>query len=111
VFIGWLGFNPGSALAILGNGRDAALAAVNTTLSAASSTWSNLSFLMVLEYVATGQVVWDLIGTANSTLAGHVAITAGCSVVEVSADIYFAGACSYFWCENFGHGGNVNTAF
>lgn len=82
LWFGWYGFNPGSALAIVGYGRVAALAAVNTTLSAAAGTLSALLALMVLELASTGHVVWDLIGASNGTLGGLVGITAACSVVE-----------------------------
>jgi ammonia channel protein AmtB len=61
----------------------AALAAVNTTISAAAGTLSTLLILYILNYRAEGQGVWDLLGAANGTLAGLVAITAGCAVVQV----------------------------
>jgi ammonium transporter, Amt family len=86
LWFGWFGFNPGSALLIFGYGKVAALAAVNTTLSAAAGTLSTLFLLMILEFLSSGHLVWDLIGTSNGTLAGLVGITAGCSVVEVRAD-------------------------
>ena len=77
------GFNPGSALAILGSSTTAAVAAVNTTLSGAAGTLSALLILMIIEYVSTGRPVWDLIGASNGTLAGLVGITAACAVAEV----------------------------
>ena len=83
LWFGWYGFNPGSALAILGKSSVAAVAAVNTTLSAASGTLSTLFTLMAVNWLSTGEVIWDLIGTSNGTLAGLVGITAACSVVEV----------------------------
>lgn len=82
LWFGWYGFNPGSALAIIGAGPIAALSAINTTLSAAGGTVSTLVLLMAFEYIATGHVVWDLIGASNGTLAGLVGITSGCSVVD-----------------------------
>jgi ammonium transporter, Amt family len=84
------GFNPGSALALLGKSGVASLAAVNTTISAASGTLSALLLLCMLNYRATGQAVWDLLGAANGTLAGLVAITAGCTVVQVCAQLQIA---------------------
>lgn len=85
LWFGWYGFNPGSALAILGSSEIAALAAVNTTISAASGTLSALVALMVKDYVTSqdGSAVWDLLGASNGTLGGLVAITAGCTVVQV----------------------------
>lgn len=83
LWFGWYGFNPGSALAIIDASTVAALSAINTTLSAAGGTLSTLVLLMAIEYIATGHVVWDLIGASNGTLAGLVGITSGCSVVDV----------------------------
>jgi ammonium transporter, Amt family len=83
LWFGWYGFNPGSALLIIGAGDIAALAAINTTLSAAGGTVSTLLVLMVLEYMSTGHVMWDLVGSANGTLAGLVGITSACSTAEV----------------------------
>ena len=83
LWFGWYGFNPGSALAILGAGDIASLAAINTTLSAAGGTVSALLVLMALEYASTGHVVYDLIGASNGTLGGLVGITSACSVAEV----------------------------
>lgn len=94
------GFNPGSALAILGRSDVAALAAVNTTLSAAAGTLSTLFILMAMEFAATGEPVWDLLGSANGTLAGLVGITAGCHVVEVrlaTAPIGRSAPCQAAW--------------
>ena len=89
LWFGWYGFNPGSALAILGSSTTAALAAVNTTLSAAAGTLSALVTLMIVEYSATGHAVWDLIGASNGTLAGLVGITAACAVAEVRLRMIF----------------------
>ena len=78
------GVNPGSALAILGNSSVAGTAAVNTTISAACATFSALGLLMFLSYKETGHGVWDLIGAANGTLGGLVAITAGARTAPYS---------------------------
>ena len=77
------GFNPGSALAIIGYGPVVALAAINTTLAAAAGTLSALVALLVMNLITTKHVLWDLIGASNGTLGGLVAVTAGCSVVDV----------------------------
>eukprot|EP01025_Chloroclados_australasicus_P017297 TRINITY_DN187_c0_g1_i2.p2 TRINITY_DN187_c0_g1~~TRINITY_DN187_c0_g1_i2.p2 ORF type:complete len:472 (-),score=79.14 TRINITY_DN187_c0_g1_i2:766-2181(-) len=82
LWFGWFGFNPGSTLGVSGLALTASRCAVNTTLCAATATISTLVILMVINYVTTGHVVWDLIGTANGTLGGLVGITASCSVVQ-----------------------------
>ena len=76
--LGWYGFNPGSMLSIIGSASQevVARAAVTTTIAAASGGLT----AMVLNYTLFH--VWDLIAVCNGVLAGLVAITAGCSVVE-----------------------------
>jgi Amt family ammonium transporter len=83
LWFGWYGFNPGSALAIIGVSEVASLAAINTTLSAAGGTMGALAALMIHNYVGDGSVVYDLIGSSNGTLAGLVGITSACATVEV----------------------------
>jgi ammonium transporter, Amt family len=84
LWFGWYGFNPGSALAIIGVSEVASLAAINTTLSAAGGTMGALGMLMLFNYMKKEQVVYDLIGSSNGTLAGLVGITSACATVEVS---------------------------
>lgn len=83
LWFGWYGFNPGSALAIIGTSGVAGLCAVTTTLAAAAATISTMCLLAAIEFKKTGHMVWDLIGASNGTLCGLVIITAGCSVVQV----------------------------
>jgi ammonia channel protein AmtB len=71
------GVNPGSALAILGNSSVAALAAVNTTISGSAATLTALGVSMFRSYRESGVATWDLLVSANGTLGGLVAITAG----------------------------------
>lgn len=85
LWFGWYGFNPGSTLIMLNGSAVQALAAVNTTMSAACATLSALATLMLMEYMSTRMILWDLIGCANGTLAGLVAITASCAFVETWA--------------------------
>jgi ammonium transporter, Amt family len=87
LWFGWYGFNPGSALAILGKSEISSLAAVNTTLAAAAGTISTLFILMAVNLMTTGEIIWDLIGSSNGTLAGLVSITASCAVVEVRTSL------------------------
>jgi ammonia channel protein AmtB len=77
------GFNPGSALQIVGFGPTVALCAINTTLAGASGTIACMITLLILGKVEHNEVVWDLLGTANGTLAGLVGICSGVSTVEV----------------------------
>jgi len=87
LWFGWYGFNPGSALAIIGASEVVGLCAVTTTLSAAAATVSTIILLAAIEFMKTKHLVWDLIGASNGTLTGLVGITAACSVVEPWAAI------------------------
>jgi len=80
LWVGWYGFNPGSTLGIMYNGAAevAALAAVTTTIAAASGCVSALS----IRYFASYDHTYDLTAAMNGALGGLVAITAGCSVVQ-----------------------------
>jgi hypothetical protein len=100
LWFGWYGFNPGSALAILGYGPVASLCAVTTTLAPAAGTVSALIVLMLMEYKHSGHVVWDLIGASNGTLAGLVGITGGTAVVEVCLSYFSSQSphCSTLLC-------------
>lgn len=74
LWFGWYGFNPGSTLGMSNHGLTA-LVAVNTTLAASAGTLSAMFYM----YGRTGK--WDLGLTLNGSLAGLVAITAGCAFV------------------------------
>ncbi|MCS6835960.1 MAG: ammonium transporter [Anaerolineae bacterium] len=74
LWFGWYGFNPGSTLGF-GSPGLVGLVLVNTTLAAAAGTLA----AMFLVYSRTGK--WDLTFTLNGSLAGLVAITAGCAFV------------------------------
>merc|ERR1719282_1443042 len=78
LWFGWYGFNPGSMLAIAGAGLPTATArtACTTTLGAAAGGVTTLA----LKYFLDG--IWDLISVCNGLLAGLVAVTASCSVIE-----------------------------
>lgn len=88
LWFGWYGFNPGSQLAIISPaGSDysyasaVANAAVTTSLSPAASGLTGLLLTALLLKLKTGKHHWDIMAMGNSTLAGLVAITAGCSTV------------------------------
>jgi ammonium transporter, Amt family len=77
LWLGWFGFNPGSQLAISGDNANAvALIFVTTNLAAAAGTVGTL----VTAWLKYGKPSLSL--TLNGTLAGLVAITAGCNVVS-----------------------------
>jgi Amt family ammonium transporter len=87
LWFGWYGFNSGSTLFIHGYARDAARAAVTTTISAASAGIAGLFFKKMLPDKLGGTGIFDLGHTCNSILGGLVSITAGCSVVTPYAAI------------------------
>jgi len=84
LWVGWYGFNPGSTLAIASktSGDVAALCAVTTTIAAATGSCSAMFTDMILYRRQTGETEYDITMCMNGALAGLVAITAGCSVVE-----------------------------
>jgi ammonium transporter, Amt family len=67
LFFGWFGFNPGSALllAVENKGEIAALAAVNTTLSAAAGTISALFTYGYIQHRYIGEFELDLVMAMN----------------------------------------------
>ncbi|MBI5666802.1 MAG: ammonium transporter [Chloroflexi bacterium] len=75
LWFGWYGFNPGSTLG-LGNPGLIGLVTLNTTLGAATGSLATMFFV----YSRTGR--WDLSATLNGSLAGLVAVTAGCAFIE-----------------------------
>jgi Amt family ammonium transporter len=83
LWFGWYGFNPGSALAIANeaSAKTAALCAVTTTMGAAAGCVSAMFTDSILEAMKTGETTYDLTMAMNGTLAGLVAVTAGCSVI------------------------------
>jgi len=76
LWFGWYGFNPGSTLAIVGYSKVSAKVAVTTSISAATGALTSTFFSKAM----TGK--YDLMVTLNGLLAGLVAITAACPVVE-----------------------------
>ncbi|PNW78351.1 hypothetical protein CHLRE_09g400750v5 [Chlamydomonas reinhardtii] len=94
LWFGWYGFNPGSKLAISDylQATIVSRTAVTTTLAACSGALSNL----LLNYGR--HRVWDLLSTCIGALAGLVAVTSGCSVIEPWAAI-ICGAISALFYE------------
>ena len=81
LWVGWFGFNAGSALSIIGSGLTAERAVVNTMLSSATGGLGGLFFKT---WKAPGRE-WDINSALNGVLAGLVAITGCCPVVETWA--------------------------
>lgn len=89
LWFGWYGFNPGSALALSGNGYMVAeRCAVTTTLAAAAGGVVTLVVLKIRDHI------FDLISVLNGILAGLVGITASCAFVDPWAAIVIGGIAS-----------------
>ena len=76
LWFGWFGFNPGSTLAAVGNWELIGIVVVNTFLASAAGGIST----MIYTYFSYGKI--DITMVINGILAGLVAITAGCNVVD-----------------------------
>jgi hypothetical protein len=78
LWLGWIGFNPGSTLGIAspGSAQTAARCVVNTTLSAATC-----GLVVVVLDKLFGSRTWDVGAVCNGVLGGLVSISAACSTV------------------------------
>ena len=81
LWFGWFGFNPGSTLGAVGNWELIGTIASNTFLASAAGGIST----MLYTYFKYGQI--DVTMTINGVLAGLVAVTAGCNVVDSGSAI------------------------
>lgn len=81
LWFGWYAFNSVSGLCVKDCMVTASLAAVNTTLAAASGSMSAFSI-----HVLTGNKI-DIRPGLNGLLAGLVGVTAGCALVQPFASI------------------------
>lgn len=81
LWFGWFGFNPGSTLGAVGNWELIGTVATNTFLASAAGGMSTMFYT----YFRYGQI--DITMTINGVLAGLVAVTAGCNVVEPGSAI------------------------
>jgi len=81
LWFGWFGFNPGSTLAAVGNWDLIGTVITNTFLASAAGGIST----MVYTHFRYGQI--DITMVINGVLAGLVAITAGCNVVDANSAI------------------------
>lgn len=99
LWVGWLGFNPGSALQITGSSVIAARAAINTILASATGG----IFGMILYTSLNPGREWNITSSLNGILAGLVSITAACAVVQLWAALIIGaiGGCIYIGASNF----------
>ncbi len=81
LWFGWFAFNPGSTLGAVGNWELIGSVAANTFLASAAGGISTMFYT----YFRYGQI--DITMTINGVLAGLVAITAGCNVVDTNSAI------------------------
>lgn len=79
LWFGWFGFNPGSTLSAVGNWELIGTVVTNTFLASAAGGVST----MLYTYFRYGQI--DITMAINGVLAGLVAITAGCNVVDANS--------------------------
>ncbi|MDD3213229.1 MAG: ammonium transporter, partial [Eubacteriales bacterium] len=90
LWFGWFGFNPGSTLAIEGEASTAAGSIFMTTnLAAATAT----VVVMIITWIRYKKP--DVSMTLNGSLAGLVAITAGCAYVD-TVGAFFIGLIAAF---------------
>lgn len=104
LWFGWFGFNAGSALLLSEKiGENAANAAVSTALSGAMGGISGLFTNLWLMERMTGEPHFDLVKCMNGALAGLVAITGCCAVVEPWAAVLIGlvGGWIYLWGSAF----------
>lgn len=78
LWFGWFGFNPASSLAIDGLTHNVSRIFCTTNMAAATATLT----AMLITWVRYGKP--DVSMTLNGSLAGLVAITAGCSTVTIT---------------------------
>lgn len=81
LWFGWFGFNPGSTLGAVGNWELIGTIATNTFLASAAGGISTIFYT----YFRYGQI--DITMTINGVLAGLVAVTAGCNVLDSGSAI------------------------
>lgn len=93
LWVGWYGFNPGSALIIdnENSASTASLAAVTTTMGAATGAITAIVADSLVESCKTGETTYDVTMCMNGLLGGLVAVTAGCAVIEPWAAILIGG--------------------
>jgi Amt family ammonium transporter len=97
LWFGWYGFNPGSVLKVTDYGPVAALAAMNTTLSACAGALSAMFLSSFYDHRVTGVFTYDVVYTMNGCLAGLAAITSGCATVDTWAAVVIGAFAGLFY--------------
>ncbi|GIL45375.1 hypothetical protein Vafri_2625 [Volvox africanus] len=94
LWFGWFGFNPGSNLVIASTTatRIVSRVAVCTAMSGGAGGVG----MLLYKYVTTRS--WDTVGTCNGVLAGLVAVTSGCAVIEPWAAIICGLVAAVIFC-------------
>jgi len=83
LWFGWYGFNCGSTYAIVGKANIAGRVAINTTLAPAAGAISMVFIGRAVSFrEAKEQQQFSLSDAINGALAGLVAVTAGCAVLQ-----------------------------
>ena len=106
LFVGWFGFNPGSSLGMSSTQHrlDASAAAMTTAVSASAAA----AVVVISSLIRSRGKTVNVLAVANGLLAGLVAITGGCDVIDpglsavvgaVSAAIYYGAS---LLCQHFG---------
>jgi Amt family ammonium transporter len=96
LWFGWYGFNPGSTLGMVGVAGTIGIIVLTTTLGAGAGSLVAMFF----QYFRTKK--WDLPATLNGSLAGLVAVTAGCAFVSPLAALIIgavAGVILLLWTD------------
>jgi len=99
LWVGWYGFNPGSALKIA-NPTSAAvsgLATVTTTIAGATGCVTCMFLDTIIEAYKDSEITYDLTMAMNGALGGLVAITAGCAVVTPWAAFIIGFIAAFFY--------------
>ncbi|PNW84804.1 hypothetical protein CHLRE_03g159254v5 [Chlamydomonas reinhardtii] len=83
LWFGWFGFNPGSNLVVASQAAATVVSRVAVTTALAGGAGG----ISMLFYKFLTVKAWDVVATCNGILAGLVAVTASCSVIEPWAAI------------------------
>ncbi|KAG2455060.1 hypothetical protein HYH02_000885 [Chlamydomonas schloesseri] len=83
LWFGWFGFNPGSNLVVASQAAATVVSRVAVTTALAGGAGG----ISMLFYKFLTVRAWDVVATCNGILAGLVAVTASCSVIEPWAAI------------------------